>query len=291
MVMINNNLRIFISVAEKGSFTAAAEELFISQPAVSRSIKTLEEEFNLKLFYRDKRKGLLITDAGKKILVLARQMADLENHMYQVAFRENNFLGGKVRIASMPILSSMILSKVFHDFNKKYPFVTLELIEGSASEIRKAVEEHQVDFGFTASPFEELDAEVVLQDKMVAISREQLIKNPVNLYDAEEKFILCRAGYETVRETLRRENITLSGSFIVQQAETVIHFVQQHNGIGIISEFVLASIPNDLYCFPVTPEVKIDIGLVANNFNDLTPVAIELMNMIREQCRIFNSKL
>ena len=130
MIMINHNLRIFISVAEKGSFTAAADELFITQPAVSRAIKALEDELNLKLFYRDKRKGLILTDAGQKILVLARQMLDMENRIYQTAFRENNFLGGKVRIASMPILTSVILSKVFYAFQNKYPYVTLELIEG-----------------------------------------------------------------------------------------------------------------------------------------------------------------
>ncbi|MDO4556643.1 MAG: LysR family transcriptional regulator, partial [Lachnospiraceae bacterium] len=127
MIMMNNNLRIFIQVAEKGSFTATANELFISQPAISRAIRSLEDELKLKLFYRDKRNGLILTDAGNKILIQARQMADIENRIYQTAFRENNFLGGKVRIASMPIITSVILSKVFYNFRQKYPFVTLEL--------------------------------------------------------------------------------------------------------------------------------------------------------------------
>ncbi len=284
MIMMNNNLRVFISVAEKGSFTATAEELFISQPAVSRSIKALEDELNLKLFHRDKRKGLILTDAGQKILVLARQMADMENRIYQTAFRENNFLGGKVRIASMPILSSVILSRVFHDFREKYPFVTLELIEGSTPEIRKMVEEHQVDFGFTSSPFGDLDAEIVLQDQMVAISKELLSELPIDLHRTDYKFILCRAGYETVLEELQAEKVKLPGSFIVQQAETVIHFVAEENGIGVISAFVLAATPNELCRLPVTPEIKMDIGLVANDLNDLTPVATALVNMIREEC-------
>lgn len=284
MIMMNNSLRVFISVAEKGSFTATAEELFISQPAVSRAIKNLEDELNLKLFYRDKRKGLILTDAGQRILVLARQMADMENRIYQTAFRENNFLGGKVRIASMPILSSMILSRVFHDFREKYPFVTLELIEGSTPEIRKMVEEHQVDFGFTSSPFGDLDAEIVLQDQMVAISKEPLPELPIDLHRTDYKFILCRAGYETVLEELQAEKVKLPGSFIVQQAETVIHFVAEENGIGVISAFVLEATPNDLCRSPVAPEIKMDIGLVANDLDDLTPVATTLLNMIREEC-------
>jgi len=117
-------LRIFLHVAEKGSITETADTLYISQPAVSKAVKNLEEELHLKLFHRDKHKGLLLTDAGEKILLLTRQMQDIESRMYQTAFRENNFLGGRVRIASMPILTSVILSKVFHDYKKKYPYVT-----------------------------------------------------------------------------------------------------------------------------------------------------------------------
>lgn len=110
MIMLNHNLRIFIRVAEKGSITETANELYISQPAVSKAIKILEDELNLKLFHRDKRKGLILTDIGHEILILARQMEKTENRMYQAAFRSNNFIGGKVRIASMPILTSVILS-------------------------------------------------------------------------------------------------------------------------------------------------------------------------------------
>ena len=78
------------------------------------AIKILEDELNLKLFHRDKRKGLILTDIGHEILIFVRQMEEMENRMYQAAFRSNNFIGDKVRIASMPILTSIILSEVFY---------------------------------------------------------------------------------------------------------------------------------------------------------------------------------
>ena len=77
-------------------YTLTANELYISQPAVSRAIRALEEELEIKLFYRDKRSDLILTDTGEKILLLTRQMADLENRMYQIAFQDRNFQGGKV---------------------------------------------------------------------------------------------------------------------------------------------------------------------------------------------------
>lgn len=288
---MNNNLRIFIQVAEKGSFTQVANELYISQPAISRAIKSLEDELTVKLFFRDKRNGLVLTDAGEKILKLARQMADTENRIYQTAFRENNFLGGKVRVASMPILTSVILSKVFHRFREKYPYVTVELLEGSSAEIRKAVEEHQVDFGLTSSPFGDLDKQVVFMDHMVSVSREPFqSKTPVPLNENTEKYILCRAGYETVLEELKDLKIKLEHCFTVQQAETVINLVKEGNGIGILSELVLNATPNSLYRHTIFPEVEMEIGIIANDLSDLTPVASTLAYMAREECEAYASE-
>ena len=291
MIMMNNNLRIFIQVAERGSFTQVANELYISQPAISRAIKALEDELKVKLFFRDKRSGLILTDAGEKILKLARQMADTENRIYQTAFRENNFLGGKVRVASMPILTSVILSKVFYQFREKYPYVSVELLEGSSAEIRKAVEEHQVDFGLTSSPFGDLDKQVVFMDRMVSVSREPSHSaDPVPLNENTGEYILCRAGYETVLEELKGQKIKLEHCFTVQQAETVINLVKQGNGIGILSELVLNATPNSLYRHTIFPEVEMEIGIIANDLSDLTPVASALAYMVREECKSYASE-
>ena len=286
MVMMSNNLHVFIQVAERGSFTQVANDLYISQPAISRAIKALEEELKVKLFFRDKRNGLILTDVGEKILQLARQMADTENRIYQAAFRENNFLGGRVRVASMPILTSVILSKVFFRFRQKYPYVTLELMEGSSSEIRRAVEEHKVDFGFTSSPFGNLDHCVMFTDHMVAVNKEQNDDHePIDMTVQTEKYILCRAGYETVIEELSAQKIKLEHCFTVQQAETVINLVKEGNGTGILSELVLNATPNELFRQAVTPPVQMDIGIIANDLSDLTPVAFTLTQMVQEICQ------
>lgn len=283
--MINNNLRIFINVAEKGSFTQVANEMFISQPAISRAVKTLEDELNVKLFFRDKRNGLILTDVGKKILQEARQMEDLENRIYQTAYRENNFLGGKVRVASIPILTSVILSKAFYRFRKNYPDVTIELLEGSSQEIRKAVEDHRVDFGFTSAPFGDLDNRTVLYDQILSICNKPFAsKKPSSLYEGKEVYILCDAAYETLMEQLKGERINIENSFIVQQPETVLKLVEEGNGIGVISELVLNATPNKLIRHKISPTVRFPIGIVAIDLNDLTPVAAKMLEMVEEAC-------
>ena len=65
-MMLNRNLEIFLKVAEHGSITRVAKTLHITQPAVSNAISKLEAELNVKLFFRDKRNGLILTDVGQK---------------------------------------------------------------------------------------------------------------------------------------------------------------------------------------------------------------------------------
>lgn len=92
-MMLNHNLETFIKVAEHGSITQAAKTLYITQPAVSNAISKLETDLKVKLFFRDKRNGLILTDVGQKILILAKQMEDINNRICQAAYKENNFIG------------------------------------------------------------------------------------------------------------------------------------------------------------------------------------------------------
>ena len=279
--MLNRNLQIFLVVAEKRSITEAAEKLCISQPAVSKAVKALEEELKLKLFERDKRKGLLITEDGYKVLLLARQMSDLENRMYQIAFRSHNFLSGKVKIASMPILTSVILSKVFYNFRQKYPAISLELIERSSAEIRKSVEEHQVDFTITPFPFENLDHEVLLKDRMIAVSKEPLDDMPVvDLSIQPERYIFFKEAYEASKAYLDAKSINTSKFFFVEQADTAISLAECNNGIGIVPELVADHLSNQLIRYPIKPEIDVQISLIGNDLKNLSPAAAELKRMI-----------
>lgn len=290
MIMINNNLRIFIQVAEKGSFTQVANEMYISQPAVSRAVKTIEDELNIKLFFRDKRNGLILTDIGEKILRQARAMEDIENRIYQEALKENNFLGGKVRIASIPVLTSVILSKAFYNFRNLYPDVTIELIEGNPQDIRIAVKEHKVDFGFTSTPFGDLDREIVFHDRILSVDRKPFdSEKPSSLKENTSQYILCDAAYETLMEQLKDDKVDLENSFIVKQPETVVSLVEQGNGIGIISELTLNAIQNNLYRHIITPPVELEIGIIAIDLNDLTIVANKMLNIVKEVCQDYVS--
>ena len=273
--MMSYGLKIFLSVAECGSVTETANELFVTQPAVSKAIKTLEDKLSLKLFHRDKRKGLTLTDAGRKIFLLARQMRDLEERMYQTAFRENNCLGGTLRIASVPIATTLILSKILRRYREKFPAVNVELKEGTPADIRRMLETYAADFAITYSPFGNFDSEILIDDEMVGIGCDE---NFVTLRDGVEGLIFCRAGFEVVRKIF---NINAEKNFVVQNAETVVKLVEAGNGVGIMSKLVLSATGGRVSVCRVEPPIKTQLGLAAHDLHDLPPSAAEFIRLIK----------
>lgn len=230
---------------------------------------------NVKLFHRDKRKGLILTDAGEKILLLARQMENIEERIYQTAFIENNFLGGTVRVASVPIATTLILSKALSIYRAKYSAVKVELTEGTPAEVQKMLENYSADFAITYSPFETFDSEVLIEDEMVGIGSDKTVE----LHDCIENIIFCRAGFEVVRNLFK---VDVNKNLVVQNAETAIKLVEEGNGVGIISKLVLNATSGNANICKVLPSIKTQLGLVAYNLSNLTPLASEFVRIIKE---------
>ncbi len=284
MIMLNNNLRIFITAAELESLTEAAKKLYVSQPAISQAIRKLEEELNVKLFIRNKRSKLILTDAGKDILALAYKMADLENRLYQRAYEENHLLGGTVRIASVPLGISLILSHVLPVFHRHFPDVKVELLEGSPLEVKNMVLDYKSDLGISTSPYMGMEHKLLMMDRMVSISKNEAVK--IDLNKSMTNLILCRVAHDSIEEQLAGQNIDLSHSMIVQAASTQINMIEEENGIGIISELMLSTIPNQLVRGSVTPKMdKIEISLISHDFGELPTAAKEISDMILQRSR------
>lgn len=284
MVMLNNSLRIFITAAELRSLTRTANKLYVSQPAVSHAIKKLEEELGVKLFIRNKRSLLTLTDAGRDILALAYQMVDLENRLYQRAYEENHLIGGVIRVATVPLGASLVLARVLPTFKKQFPGVQVELLEGTPLEVKNMVLNYQVDLGISTSPYMGLEHKLLMTDRMISIHRDHAVS--IDLKKENPDLILCRVAYDSITEQLAGRNIDLSHAVVMEAASTQINMVGGGNGTGVISELMLSTIPNELVRGSVAPEMdKIDISLIAHSFDDLSTAAKEMADMILEMHR------
>ena len=281
MIMLNNNLRIFITAAELESLTEAAKKLYVSQPAISQAIRKLEEELNVKLFIRNKRSSLKLTDAGRDILSLAYKMADLENKLYQRAYEENHLMGGMIRIASVPLGVSLILSHVLPIFKKQFPEVQVELLEGTPFEVKNMVLNFQADIGITTSPYLGLSHRLLMIDHMVSISRDKAVR--IDLRKENKDLILCRIAKDSCQEQLAGQNIDLSHAQVVEAASTQINMIENNNGKGVISELMLSTIPNELVRGSVLPKMEIEISLIAHDFDELPAAAKEISDMVLQR--------
>ncbi|MDE6540268.1 MAG: LysR family transcriptional regulator [Ruminococcus sp.] len=281
MIMLNNNLHIFITAAQTGSLTETAKKLYVSQPAISQAIRKLEEELNVKLFIRNKRSKLILTDVGKEILVLANQMYDLENRLYQTAYEENHMMGGIVRIASVPLATALILSRILPVFRKQFPDVKIELFENNPLGVKNMILDYKADIGISTSPYLGLAHKRLMTDRIVSISRDSPVK--LDLSEDTPNLILCRVAHESITEQLRGMNFDFSHSIIVEAASTQIRMVTEGNGTGAISELMLATIPNELVIGEIKPAMKMEISLITHDFNELSMAAKYISDMILER--------
>ena len=119
-MIVFNHLRTFLAVARFGSFTRAARQLCITQPAVSGHIAALEEALGAQLFNRTGRE-IVLTDAGRTVLKAARDIMDRLDQMQQELADITALKGGTIRIGASRIIGVYLLPKIVTAFREAFP--------------------------------------------------------------------------------------------------------------------------------------------------------------------------
>lgn len=137
--------RYFQAVCRSMSFTKAADELYVSQPAVSTAIRDLEDEFGIRLFNRQNN-SLSLTDDGKWLLEkcdnLLKEFDSIETQLHLLS-KQHNYL----RVGIAPMIGNYYFFTTLHSFMKKYPLAKTEIMEAGSLELREAVMNNIVDIG------------------------------------------------------------------------------------------------------------------------------------------------
>lgn len=144
-------LRAFILIAETSSFTRTAEQLHLSQPALSYSIRKLEETMGLQLLARNTR-SVELTLAGEHFLPQARRMLRDMDDAVRDARDTLSLSRGSLRLAALPTAAASFLPVVIASFQRKHPGVRVSVLDGRAGEIMGWVQRGEVDAGITSLP-------------------------------------------------------------------------------------------------------------------------------------------
>ncbi len=161
-------LRFFLEVARAESFTRAAEKLHIAQPALSITIRKLEEELDVVLFNRRDRK-ITLTAEGEALARHARLIEQQVSEARQELDDLRGLLRGEVRVGLSPMLSSYFFPQIVASFKRRYPALQLSINGDNARNIQRKIAAGTLDMGVIAGAVPEgLDSHLLVRDEVVA---------------------------------------------------------------------------------------------------------------------------
>jgi DNA-binding transcriptional LysR family regulator len=158
----------FVAVAERGSFRAAAEQIHLSPPALSRRIGQLESLLGVRLFQRTTRE-VKLTGPGRSFLEHARTLLDGLEHAALGIGDIATHQTGKITLSCVPSAGNYLLPAVLRAFSDQYPAIQLRIIDESESVVLQSVISAEADFGlgFLQTRVPEVDFEPLLSDNFV----------------------------------------------------------------------------------------------------------------------------
>lgn len=160
-------LKAFLTVAETGNVTRAAQLLNIVQPAVSRQLKLLEDDVGTALFERDRR-GMRLTDAGKMLEVFARRVLDeLARAKAEIQPLDGN-AGGMVTVGLLPSVADMLSGMLLRAVKQRYPGIRLRITSGYAGHQQQWLEHGDVDLAllYQVKPNAAFKTQVLLEENL-----------------------------------------------------------------------------------------------------------------------------
>lgn len=244
---INLNLyKTFYDVAKYGSISKAAQYGFTSQPAISKSIKKLEEELGVQLFYRNLN-GVVLTDKGRELLYFVEKSYGNLVIAERAMLETENLERGKLSIGMPSNIGSFFLFDKVISFHKKYPKIEITIITGSTSKLIRLLSSHQVDFVIDTSPISvKLDegTKVTKLDELqycFAVKKDTKnieYKSIKKLSDLKDKPLILpipgTANRNDLDELFVKHHIDLENVINIHTSEMIISAVKKDLGIGYI---------------------------------------------------------
>ena len=182
-----HHLKYFVEVADQKSFSKAARNLHISQSAISRTIKALEDELGVVLFMRNA-KSVELTDGGTIFLTHAKRVVFMFEHLKTDFENEFRLEQGSIRIGIPPITDAPIFAQLLGEFKKVYPQIDLELYEQGSKKVEISVQEGLIDIGIICTkpnPKEFESFYLTSEIRLDMLSEESFVlhKDDFNLHD------------------------------------------------------------------------------------------------------------
>lgn len=261
--------RVFYTVAKCGSLTKAAEELYISQPAVSQAIKQLESQLGGKLFNRVSR-GMELTETGGKqmfdIVEQALKMLDSAEDRFR---ERRNIATGQIRIAAADTIVTHFLMRYIKKYHEIYPNVNIIFKNSTTKEALEMIKSNKADIGMVNLPIYDKDVIMtgqtgIIEDIFVASDKyKELFDKNLSLRDLPDYPVLMLDGTTSTTKEINdffdSMSIKIVPEFEAGSIELLIEMAK--NGLGIACvprRYVLDELAKkELHEVKVTPSLPL----------------------------------
>jgi len=138
------NKEYVLAIVREGGFSKAAEKLYVSQPSLSATIKRIEEKLSLPIFDRTTN-PVSLTEFGREYVRCAIEIEQREKDFELYANEHANLTTGEIRIGASSLFSSFLLPSMIEEFNRKYPFVTVKILENNTKNLLRELADGSID--------------------------------------------------------------------------------------------------------------------------------------------------
>ncbi|WP_026678612.1 LysR family transcriptional regulator [Fictibacillus gelatini] len=290
-------LESFLEVTRTGNFTTAAENLFITQPALSRIIKSLEDELGTPLFIRT-RKKLVLTDAGrilkKHALKIVNQLQQLDAELDKLFMLKNRH----VRIGLPTITSTIFFSELIASFHQEFPEVTFQLEEGGSKRTEEKVLNDSLDFGVVvlSEKNDNLDSFMFVHEKLklvVPSSHPLAGKKEVSLQELkEEGFIMFNRNFELrnlIINACKEAGFQPKIISETSQLEFIQDMVAYNIGITLLPESTCLELEDAFQTVTVThPAIEWNLAMIWRKDANLSQVEKEFIRFAKVKLQAAN---
>ncbi|NWA02384.1 LysR family transcriptional regulator [Pseudomonas gingeri] len=291
--MTVKQLRAFLAVAQSLSFAVAGERLYLSQSALSLTIKALEEGLGGRLFSRNTR-NVALTPEGEALVPLARRLiADWDNAEDELRQRFT-LQRGRVTLAAMPSFAGNLLPPILKTFRARYPQVNVAVNDVVNEQVLEMVGDRQVELGVAFEPLQNssLTFTPLYIDRFVAVvpADSPLAEREEIDWDSllKEPFITLQRPSNVrvmLEEHLRARDMTLPVEFESHQLATVGRMVASGLGVSAVPALCVGQM-RELGARCITlrdPVVERAIGVLTKPGHELSAAAQALFDILLEE--------
>lgn len=257
----SRQLRAFKALADRKSFTVAAKDLFLSQSAVSHSMKALEQEVGCRLFDRVGKK-VFLTQAGEQLLVYADKILSDMDAARASLKHLGEWGSSRLRVGASTMACQYLLPEALREFKKSFPKCAITIEPGDTPELIDLLHENQIDLGIALEPRNEAQIEFdpFFSDELAflvdaghpwagkgRVAKEDLPRQSYILYSK------ASYTYRLVEDHFRRENMELKSVIELGSMEAIKELAKLGLGVGVAAPWIARQEIEEgsLSCFPI----------------------------------------